>query len=460
MKETKKTNNEIDEDFTTEEDKRVIVFVAIALLVIIGTIIGLLVGCQKEEKSDDETNKDYVIPVEKDIEEEEETTESETRVVKKVTTVEKEETNDLSYEIVFYYDNNNSIHTVKVNNEEKVSPYLPTGYSSCKYYTDDSYTNEFDFSSGITNSQNIYMSCEAKVYNIVYSDETTNPIEYKVTDGNIDLYDLETELIFEGWYTSLDYTNKVTKLSKDILDYEVNGTIYLYAKIVESYTINYYDNGEIIKTVELNKEELNNYNVYDGSSLGNEENKFLGWSIKENSMSIEYSSNDNIKVTGNMNLYTVFGSSVIAYVDDGEVIEKVGITKEESEEYNLPTKENLGLEAPTYFVPVDNEDENTKTVVSDETVDLKDNDVKLSEVVEKSYPSYTPQVGDKVEELEKELTWTIDETIIDTETGEEVTNTITDQEIVEEKVKENIGNGTDSELEAEWIIPEPLVPTL
>ena len=62
----KKTDDFVEDD----GDKRLIVFVAVAVLVIIGTIIGLLVGCQKkEEQTTDEPKKDTVVPVEKDEDE-------------------------------------------------------------------------------------------------------------------------------------------------------------------------------------------------------------------------------------------------------------------------------------------------------------------------------------------------------------------------------------------------------
>lgn len=48
-KEITKKEIKVEDNFLEEEnDKRVIVFVAIAILVIVGTIIGLLVGCEKE----------------------------------------------------------------------------------------------------------------------------------------------------------------------------------------------------------------------------------------------------------------------------------------------------------------------------------------------------------------------------------------------------------------------------
>ena len=58
---------EINKDFedVENEDRRLIVFIAIAILVIVGTVIGLLVGCEKKENNKPEPNKpntDVVVP--------------------------------------------------------------------------------------------------------------------------------------------------------------------------------------------------------------------------------------------------------------------------------------------------------------------------------------------------------------------------------------------------------------
>ena len=52
MKNTKKDKIEIDEEFIEDDDKRVIVFTALSLLIIIATVIGLLVSHQKKEITD------------------------------------------------------------------------------------------------------------------------------------------------------------------------------------------------------------------------------------------------------------------------------------------------------------------------------------------------------------------------------------------------------------------------
>ena len=47
MKDVKKDKIEINDDYIEDDDRRVIVFVALALLIIIATVIGLLVSHQK-----------------------------------------------------------------------------------------------------------------------------------------------------------------------------------------------------------------------------------------------------------------------------------------------------------------------------------------------------------------------------------------------------------------------------
>ena len=60
--------DEINKDFddVETEDRRLIVFIAIAILVIVGTVIGLLVGCEKKENETKEPDKpgktDVVVP--------------------------------------------------------------------------------------------------------------------------------------------------------------------------------------------------------------------------------------------------------------------------------------------------------------------------------------------------------------------------------------------------------------
>lgn len=451
MKDVKKDKIEIDDDYIEDDDRRVIVFVALALLIIIATVIGLLVSHQKNEINKDikEPHRDYIVP---ELE-----VDDENKIVNNVVApvsiiVNSEEDNqekniNETYEITYHYYG--KTHVIKVNNT--VEKYVPLGYSSCKYYIDENNSIEYDFNEKVSSSKDIYMSCEEKVYTIKYSHLSNNKPEYKLSDGIVPLIDAETDLIFNGWYTDKEYINKVTSLSEELLKYSNNEIINLYASFIPYYTVNYYNNsGEIIDSAKVTNEQLNDYKLLDGSNLSYENNKFLGWSTKKNSMKIDYFNNDSIDISSDINLYAVFGSSIIIFTDNDKAIEARAITKEEADNFDLPTKEDLGLEVPTYFIPVDSISDKTKTIVPDDIETLLENEVKLSDVISSSLEDYNPKVGDKVEEIEKELNWSIDKKITDPITGEETVEKITDENEVKEIIKDNNDNGIDTKLNAEW----------
>lgn len=451
MKDVKKDKIEIDDDYIEDDDRRVIVFVALALLIIIATVIGLLVSHQKNEINKDikEPHRDYIVP---ELE-----VDDENKIVNNVVApvsiiVNSEEDNqekniNETYEITYHYYG--KTHVIKVNNT--VEKYVPLGYSSCKYYIDENNSIEYDFNEKVSSSKDIYMSCEEKVYTIKYSHLSNNKPEYKLSDGIVPLIDAETDLIFNGWYTDKEYINKVTSLSEELLKYSNNEIINLYASFIPYYTVNYYNNsGEIIDSAKVTNEQLNDYKLLDGSNLSYENNKFLGWSTKKNSMKIDYFNNDSIDISSDINLYAVFGSSIIIFTDNDKAIEARAITKEEADNFDLPTKEDLGLEVPTYFIPVDSISDKTKTIVPDDTETLFENEVKLSNVISSSLEDYNPKVGDKVEEIEKELNWSIDKKITDPITGEETVEKIIDENEVKEIIKDNNDNGIDTKLNTEW----------
>ena len=452
MKDVKKDKIEIDDDYIEDDDRRVIVFVALALLIIIATVIGLLVSHQKNEINKDvkEPHRDYIVP---ELE-----VDDENKIVNNVVTpvsiiINNEEDNqenniNETYEITYHYYG--KTHVIKVN--DTVEKYVPLGYSSCKYYIDENNSIEYDFNEKVSSSKDIYMSCEEKVYTIKYSHLSNNKPEYKLSDGIVPLIDAETDLIFNGWYTDKEYINKVTSLSEELLKYSNDEIINLYASFIPYYTVNYYNNsGEIIDSAKVTKEQLNDYKLLDGSNLSYENNKFLGWSTKKNSMKIDYFNNDSIDISSDINLYAVFGSSIIIFTDNDKAIEARAITKEEADNFDLPTKEDLGLEVPTYFIPVDSISDKTKTIVPDDTETLFENEVKLSDVISSSLEDYNPKVGDKVEEIEKELNWSIDKKITDPITGEETVEKITDENEVKEIIKDNNDNGIDTKLNTEWV---------
>lgn len=451
MKDVKKDKIEIDDDYIEDDDRRVIVFVALALLIIIATVIGLLVSHQKNEINKDakEPHRDYIVP---ELE-----VDDENKIVNNVVTPvsiiinnegDNQENNiNETYEITYHYYG--KTHVIKVN--DIVEKYVPLGYSSCKYYIDENNSIEYDFNEKVSSSKDIYMSCEEKVYTIKYSHLSNNKPEYKLSDGIVPLIDAETDLIFNGWYTDKEYINKVTSLSEELLKYSNDEIINLYASFIPYYTVNYYNNsGEIIDSAKVTKEQLNDYKLLDGSNLSYENNKFLGWSTKKNSMKIDYFNNDSIDISSDINLYAVFGSSIIIFTDNDKAIEARAITKEEADNFDLPTKEDLGLEVPTYFIPVDSISDKTKTIVPDDTETLFENEVKLSDVISSSLEDYNPKVGDKVEEIEKELNWSIDKKITDPTTGEETVEKIINENEVKEIIKDNNDNGIDTKLNTEW----------
>lgn len=451
MKDVKKDKIEIDDDYIEDDDRRVIVFVALALLIIIATVIGLLVSHQKNEINKDvkEPHRDYIVP---ELE-----VDDENKIVNNVVTpvsiiINNEEDNqenniNETYEITYHYYG--KTHVIKVN--DTVEKYVPLGYSSCKYYIDENNSIEYDFNEKVSSSKDIYMSCEEKVYTIKYSHLSNNKPEYKLSDGIVPLIDAETDLIFNGWYTDKEYINKVTSLSEELLKYSNDEIINLYASFIPYYTVNYYNNsGEIIDSAKVTKEQLNDYKLLDGSNLSYENNKFLGWSTKKNSMKIDYFNNDSIDISSDINLYAVFGSSIIIFTDNDKAIEARAITKEEADNFDLPTKEDLGLEVPTYFISVDSISDKTKTIVPDDTETLFEDEVKLSDVISSSLEDYNPKVGDKVEEIEKELNWSIDKKITDPITGEETVEKIIDENEVKEIIKDNNDNGIDTKLNTEW----------
>ena len=94
---------------------------------------------------------------------------------------------------------------------------------------------EYTATDGIIQDMEIRGYIKPIRYTITYHldggiNDSTNPIFYYVTDGEILLKDATKEgAIFKGWYTSQDYTTKVEKLSPDSL-----GEMQLYALFEET----------------------------------------------------------------------------------------------------------------------------------------------------------------------------------------------------------------------------------
>lgn len=444
----------VEENFLDDDsDNRVIIFVAIAILVIIGTIIGLLVGCEKKEDDKDPSKPkdDIVVPVDDDKTNEDdkkEETETTKTVIRKVTTKSNvtttKEDEDKTYVVSFNLLDDDSIYTVEAK-DGKVSPYLPYGYDSCKYYSDEKLTSEFDFTKTITENTNIYTSCSFTTYKIIYDRETTSPKEYTIKSGKIALSGVELETgFFAGWYTTPDFSGeKIEYLGRDLAKIaNSDNEIYLYAKIDDKYEIRYHGpNGELalVDPFTSPKDKLPR-KLFDFSDSVPSGMKLLGYSTSKDSKVIEYQQGQIItELTGDIDLYMVMGTAKVIYESEGELV-TVGMTTEDLGDYNLPTPDEVGLEAPTYFVKVDKSNPNAKEVVPDEVKEALEGQIRLSDARAKAGADETIEVGDSVEELEKVFDgWQTKET------DEEGNETLVD---VDENYKPE--DNTDNELVAKW----------
>ncbi len=437
----------IEDNFLDDDsDNRVIIFVAIAILVIIGTIIGLLVGCEKKEDDKDPSKpKDnVVVPVDDDkTKEDDKKGETTTKtVIRKVTTKSNDtttkENEEKTYVVSFNLLDDDSIYTIEAK-DGKVSPYLPYGYDSCKYYSDEKLTSEFDFTKAITENTNIYTSCSFTTYKIIYDRETTSPKEYTVKSGKVALSGVELETgFFEGWYTTPNFDGeKVDYLGRNLAKIaNSDNEIYLYAKTAEKYEVRYHDrNGGVGLIFTFRSQKNNSITLM---KYGTSE-ELLGYTTSKDSKVIEYNVGEKVTLTGDLDLYQVIGTAKVIYESEGELV-TVGMTTEDLGDYNLPTPDEVGLEAPTYFVKVDKTNPNTKEVVPDEVKEALEGQIRLSDAKAKAGENETIEVGDSVEELEKVFDgWQTKET------DEEGNETLVD---VDENYKPE--DNTDNELVAKW----------
>ena len=437
----------IEDNFLDDDnDNRVIIFVAIAILVIIGTIIGLLVGCEKKEDDKDPSKpKDnVVVPVDDDkTKEDDKKGETTTKtVIRKVTTKSNDtttkENEEKTYVVSFNLLDDDSIYTIEAK-DGKVSPYLPYGYDSCKYYSDEKLTSEFDFTKAITENTNIYTSCSFTTYKIIYDRETTSPKEYTVKSGKVALSGVELETgFFEGWYTTPNFDGeKVDYLGRNLAKIaNSDNEIYLYAKTAEKYEVRYHDrNGGVGLIFTFRSQKNNSITLM---KYGTSE-ELLGYTTSKDSKVIEYNVGEKVTLTGDLDLYQVIGTAKVIYESEGELV-TVGMTTEDLGDYNLPTPDEVGIKAPTYFVKVDKTNPNTKEVVPDEVKEALEGQIRLSDAKAKAGENETIEVGDSVEELEKVFDgWQTKET------DEEGNETLVD---VDENYKPE--DNTDNELVAKW----------
>lgn len=483
----------IDNDFIEEDnDKKLIVVIAIAILVIIATIVGLLFGCEKQEEEPEAPKDDeIVVPVEKEDEDEKED------VVVKVTTQksdeddkEEEEIVIPMYDVIYYYENAQRSHHESVEEGTEAKEYVPQGYSACRYYKDVDYSEEYTFDN-VYEDTTVYLDCDTIEYTVVYNydeqlvtDNTANETTFTV-ETEFELLAPTTNLIFVGWYLDNEFTTQVTSLNRNLVKYaDAENKVYLYARLEEEVSVELFNTAnESIYNETFNKEEAEGYTLPDVANMNvcaTEGQKFLGWATTEGSKNVEYKNKAELELTKDYTLYAVCGSATVVYVSNGETV-TVGYTNEEllEEGFDLPTPSEMGMETPTYFVPVDEETLTSKKVVSDDEVELGENEVYFSQVVDNAIEGYVPTIGDNVEGFEKEFLGWIEKTeeaapeenptegttpeegtVPEEGTGSEETE-VTEEEydfITPEEVVEELTNSTEEEpsmeLEAVWGIPE------
>lgn len=454
----------ITDDESEKDDKKLIVVIAIAILVIIATIIGLLVGCNREKEKEPEKKKeDIVIPVE----EEEKEKEEEEIVVKKKTTkstkktsavVEDKKEKVVEHDVIYYY-NGSRIHFESQEEGKTVNEYVPQGYSSCKAYTDENHEHEYDFTTKLTDDTKLYLDCESNEYSVkyVFENGTNTNTETFTSDDSIALSDLNTEAIFLGWYLDSNYSKRVYNLDRNlIVNADENNNIVLYAKVQTEMNVKYVgEDGTILASETVFAKEY---------TINNSVDRLLGYSLDEGSKHITYRNGEVIELSGDLTLYAVCGDAIINYSNEVETV-SVGYTDTElqefiDEEIELPTPGELGMEPTTYFVPVDEETATSKKVVSDDELTLEEREVKLTDVKNNAVEGYNPELGDNVEELEKEFEgWNKIETTIDPETSleTETQTPVTTDEVATELV-ESDNDPAEENLGAEFSIPEESEP--
>ena len=214
--------------------------------------------------------------------------------------------------------------------------------------------------------------------------------------------------------------------------------VYMSCELKE-YTVTYKDaSGSVVNTETVVGTDTENYKIMDGSDLGTEANKFLGWS-RNGDKNIHYSSGQNVKLNGDLNLQAVLGTAVVKFVNvintheepiqesssSDEIVETpsedgsgeqepvneviVGYTEDELAAFSLPDNPaDVGLTVPTYYVIVDEATSTSLVVVADDKEEVGEKEVKLADVQASKPWWYEPQINDNVEEKECQfLDWGI-----------------------------------------------------
>lgn len=362
---------EVEAINSEDEDKKLVVLIAIAVLIIIGTVIGLLVGLNKEgDPEDNSTNETNItVPVSdgKDVIEDSNKEDEYEYVVK---TTSSTTTN--KYQIS-YYLNGKKVYSTKIKEGAKIKKFVPSGYTNCSYYSDSEHSNSFNFSEKANDDANVYLVCSVKEYTVTYKDyDGTVLSEKTVTGSETESYKVENYPYavsgFLGW--SKDGSNKIfAKYGKKV---NLKGNLTLTAVFGDATVV--YTN-QIVNEKEDGSYEVN----------------------KEATKAIDNPSENDEIITD-----VTAEESVIDSEDEKVNSVEVGIMDVES--YSLPsTPSEIGLDTPTYFVPTDASDANGRLIVSDDAEDVTDKQIKLGEVKGRTPEWYTPVVDDNVKEKDYEF---------------------------------------------------------
>lgn len=331
VKDTKKSRP-VDADFKDVDDdgdKRLIVFIAAAVLVIVGTVIGLLVGLQnkKEEepkKPDDNTN--IVIPQKPDEKKDEDIVygdvEKPLPVVRKVTqkveskdssssssnSNEEEEQGigDSSYYVTYYVDGDEE--EFEVNPGSTIGDNTPTGYENCTYYSDENHENELSSDTEVTGDMDVYAVCSLITYTIEYpSDvETDNPTEFNKNSNVVALSNPTGTTRpgnFAGWFLDSNYSEEITEIDPSkLMDYaDSSNKVTIYAKYTTGVEAKFYnEDGGLISSKEV-EPGLSVELLEESDSYCLDGNSFAYWDSSEN----KYAGGDNVTIEENTDFRAV-----------------------------------------------------------------------------------------------------------------------------------------------------------
>jgi len=357
----------VSEPVNEDEDKKLIVVIAVAILIIIGTVIGLLVGCQKEEnenKTDD--NETKIIEPDSITDDTKEDDAEKYNVVRTTSS-----TTTTKYQITYILDGE-KVYSTNIASGKKISKYTPSGYEKCSYFGDSELSEKFDFSKVPEDDTKVYLVCTLKEYTVTYKDSDGSTISSETLKGSdTEGYKVEgnSKEGFLGW--SKNASSTVKYKAGQIINVNENLTLTAVYGVT---TVKY--ESAILKEVYVRDR------VMPTSEVDEEGNIIPG---------TEYMPTEEEKME-------MFGNETMTipeFIDEVEV----GYTQEEVDNYTLPSDPSeVGLETPTYFVPVDGETDTSKRIVSDDEEEIGDRQVRLGDVEGRTPDWYTPAVDDNVEE--------------------------------------------------------------